>query len=95
MERIDEQLSAGRSYPAAIWLAIAPCSPPGAVARMLGELEHSVPERRAWAARGLAMAADPRALPFLTERRSRERDEAVHQAIDDALAALGATENRP
>jgi hypothetical protein len=94
MERIDEQLSAGRSYPAAIWLAIAPCSPPGAVARMLGELEHSVPERRAWAARGLAMAGDPRALPFLTERRSRERDEAVREAMDDAVAAVQTTESQ-
>jgi hypothetical protein len=91
MERIDEQLSAGRSYPAAIWLAIAPCAPPGAVARMLGELEHSARERRAWAARGLGMAGDPRALSFLTERRSREQDETVHQAVEAALGALQST----
>jgi hypothetical protein len=95
MERIDEQLSAGRAFPAAIWLAIAPCAPPGAVARMLGELEHSVAERRAWAARGLGTAGDPRALSFLTERKSREQDDSVREAIDDALAALGATEDRP
>jgi hypothetical protein len=95
MERIDEQQSAGRSFPPALWLAIAPCAPPGAVARMIGELEHSRPERRAGAARGLRLARAPRAVPFLTERRGREGDATVRQAIDDALDALTTREDRP
>jgi hypothetical protein len=95
MERIDEQQSAGRPFPAALWLAIAPCAPPGAVARMLGELEHSRPERRAWAARGLGLARDPRATPFLVERRRREQNATVCEAIDAALAAAPSNEDRP
>ena len=50
MDYLDERLAAARDYPSSLWLAIAPHSPAGAVARMLGELHHSRAPRRMAAA---------------------------------------------
>jgi hypothetical protein len=88
MEHIDEQESAGRSFVPELWLAIAPANPPGAVARMLGYLSHSVPHHRLGAARGLALAADPRAKSFLSERLELEHEEAIRTALQRAVAAV-------
>jgi hypothetical protein len=88
MEYIDERLSAQRAYPESLWLAIAPTSPPGAVARMLGELQHSQASRRRHAALGLGLSRDARALRFLEERLQSERDDATKQAIEASLSSL-------
>ncbi len=85
MEYIDERQSAGRAFPASLWLAIAPISPPGAVARMLGELQHSVPARRLGAVHGLALCRDARAISFLRERLAQEASPEIKAAIEAAL----------
>jgi predicted metal-dependent TIM-barrel fold hydrolase len=82
MEYIDERLSAQRSFPESLWLAIAPENPPGAVARMLGELHHSQVSRRLAAAGALSLSRDPRAIDFLEERLQCEPDEATRQMIE-------------
>lgn len=88
MEYIDEQESARRRFPPEIWLAIAPHPPIGAVARMLGYLSHSITENRLWAARGLGLAGDGRAVTFLEERQRIEPDDQVCAAIAHSLTSL-------
>jgi hypothetical protein len=88
MEHIDEQESAGRSFVAELWLAIAPHAPPGAVGRMLGYAGHSIAAQRLGAVRGLAIAAQPRTRSFVVERLEVERDETVRQALLQALASI-------
>jgi hypothetical protein len=81
MEYIDERQSAGRSFPPSLWLAIAPSCPAGAVARMLGELQHSVAQRRLGAAIGLGLCNDARVQSFVEERLAVEADAAVISAL--------------
>lgn len=88
MEYIDERQSAGRPFPPTLWLTIAPSNPPGALARMVGDLQHSVPARRIGAARGLAFAGDSRATSFLEEARAMETQPHVQSAIADAIARI-------
>ena len=88
MEYIDEQESASRPFAPAIWLAIAPHPPPGAVGRMLGYLSHSVEPQRYWAARGLARVAQSRARDFLVERREVEQSPRARTAITEAITAV-------
>ncbi len=88
MDYIDERLAAGRAYPSSLWLAIAPHAPAGAVARMLGELHHSQPERRLGATRGLLLCRDSRALSFLQERLPVETTSDVRDAITQSITAL-------
>lgn len=85
MEYIDERQSASRSYPPSLWLAIAGVGPPGALARMLGELHHSVAARRLGAVWGLALCSDPRAIDFLKERLDIETSPEIEAAITEAL----------
>jgi hypothetical protein len=89
MDYVSEQESAGRRAAPGIWLAIAPCPPPGAIGRMIGYLNHSVAEQRLGAARGLKRAADDRSRSFLLERARHETEPAVLQALSEAVAALG------
>jgi hypothetical protein len=88
MEHIDEQESAGRSFAPELWPAIAAHPPPGAIGRMLGYASHSVTTHRLGAARGLAVAAQPRTRSFLAERLELERDEAVREALLEALRKI-------
>lgn len=88
MEYIDERLAAERSYPPSLWLAIAPSNPAGATARMLGELNHSVVERRRGSAQGLSLSRDVRALPFLQERLELEKDARTTTLLETAIATL-------
>lgn len=88
MAYIDERLSAQRSFPSSLWLAIAPGNPPGALARMLGELQHSQASRREGAAMGLALTKDMRALGFLEERLAMESTEASEAVLRKSILAL-------
>jgi hypothetical protein len=85
MDYVSEQESAGRRFDPQIWLAVAPCPPPGAVGRMVGYLGHSVAEQRLWAARGLKRAGQERTRSFLQERAAVEEDAAVLEAVLEAL----------
>lgn len=86
MEYIDEQQSARRRFPPAMFLAIAPHPGPGSVGRLIGYLGHAIAENRLWAARALARARDDQATPFLRERASIERNADVREAIAAALS---------
>jgi hypothetical protein len=88
MEHIDEQESAGRGFVPEIWLAIAPHAPPGAIGRMLGYASHAVAAQRLGAVRGLSIAGQARTRSFVVERLEVERDEAVRQALLEALARI-------
>jgi hypothetical protein len=88
MEHIDEQESAGRSFVSELWPAIAVHPPPGAIGRMLGYASHSVGAQRLGAARGLAVAAQPRTRSFLAERLELERDDAVREALLEAVRKI-------
>ena len=88
MEYVDERLAAGRSFPASLWLAIAPCNPPGACARMLGELQHSQSARRRLAAIALGLTGDSRVRSFLEERLAMESDSQTRENIESSIARL-------
>jgi hypothetical protein len=91
LEYVEEQESAGRAFPAAIWLGIAAFPPPGAVAKLLGYASHAVANVRLGAVRGLLRARDPRSASFLSERLAIEPDDAVRVAIEETLRALSRT----
>jgi hypothetical protein len=95
MDHVSEQESAGRRFAPGIWLAIAGCPPAGAVARMIGYLNHGVAEQRLGAARGLERAADARSRAFLLERARHETEPVVLQALSEALEALGPASPSP
>jgi len=88
MEYVDERLAAGRSFPSSLWLAIAPCNPPGACARMLGELQHSQPLRRQLAAAALGLTGDSRVRSFLEERLAMESDSLTKENIESSIERL-------
>jgi hypothetical protein len=88
MAYIDERLSAQRSFPSSLWLAIASGNPPGAVARMVGELQHSQAARREAAATALALSNDARALNFLKERLSMEDSETTRAVLQTSIQAM-------
>ena len=81
----NEREAAGREVPSALWPDAARFPSPGLVARLIGRLEHPVTLERSIAARALTAAADPRALPFLEDRLSREEEPSVREAIMRAL----------
>jgi hypothetical protein len=85
---IEQQESAGRSFPLHLWLAIAAFPPPGAVAKLLGYASHAVPEQRLGAAHGLARAKQARVESFVRERLAIEPDAHVLAALQAALNAL-------
>jgi len=89
---IEQQESAGRTFPGHLWQAIAAFPPPGAIAKMLGYASHAVAEQRFGAAQGLERARQPRTLSFLRERLGVEPDARVQAALQ---AALSAAENAP
>jgi hypothetical protein len=76
-----EREAATRSVPAEIWPVAALHPPPGLAAKLLGYLEHPADDQRAAAAVALGRLADPRVLPFLADRASRETVPAVKEAI--------------
>jgi hypothetical protein len=84
---IEQQESAGRSFPLHLWLAIAAFPPPGAVAKMLGYASHAVPEQRLGAAHGLARVKQARVASFVRERLAVEPDAHVLAALQAALDA--------
>lgn len=84
----DEREAAGRAVPAAVWTVAALHPRPGLVARLIGRLEHPLPDERRTAARALANARDARAASFIAERVEREQDPGVKAAL---LAAQEAT----
>lgn len=82
----DEREAAGRPVPVAVWPIAALHPRPGLVARLVGRLEHPLPDERAAAARALGNARDARTLIFLDERLARETNPDVQAAIQAALA---------
>jgi hypothetical protein len=88
LEYIEEQESAGRSFPPGIWLAIAPFPGPGTVAKLLGYASHAVTEARLGAVHGLLRIRQARTDSFLRERLAIEPDAGVRAAISSALLAL-------
>lgn len=86
-EYADEREAAGRAVPDAVWVVSAMHPRPGLVARLIGRLEHPLPEARLVAIKALGNARDPRTVSFLAERLERETDE-------DAKAALIAVIDR-
>lgn len=85
----DEREAAGRAVPAAVWTVAALHPRPGLVARLIGRLEHPLPDERRTAARALANARDPRAASFIAGRIEREQDPAVKAALRAAQEATG------
>lgn len=83
----DEREAAGRHVPAAVWIVAALHPRPGLVARLIGRLEHPLPDERVVAARALANARDARATTFIAERLERETDPAVQAALKAAAEA--------
>lgn len=81
---IDERLAAGRTVPPMLWVVAALHPRPGLVARLVGNLEHPLPEERLAAARALANARDARTLGFVEERLQREEDADVRAALERA-----------
>lgn len=88
-EYADERLAAGRPVPDPVWIVAAMHPRPGLVARLVGMLEHPLPEQRIVAAKALTNARDRRAAPFIEERLAREPDEPVKAALGAAFAASG------
>lgn len=86
----DEREAAGRPVPAAVWVVAAHHPPAGLVARLLGRMEHPLPDERLVAARALTSARDPRTATFIDERLGRETDERVRAALEQARAAASA-----
>lgn len=89
---IEQQESAGRSFPGHLWQAIAAYPPPGAIAKLLGYASHAVPDVRLGAALGLGRARQARTVSFLRERLGVEPDARVQASLQ---AALSAAENAP
>ncbi|HEX4355521.1 MAG TPA: EboA domain-containing protein [Polyangiales bacterium] len=94
LDYVEEQESAGRTFPPEIWLGIAPFPPPGAIAKMLGYATHAVADVRLGALAGLFRARDRRSESFLRERLGVEPDDAVRVAIQHVLRALDANAER-
>jgi hypothetical protein len=90
LQYIEQQESAGRRFPADLFLSMAAFPPPGAVAKLLGYASHAVAELRLGAAEGLARVRQPRTLSFLHERLPLEADANVREALTRAIAALPA-----
>lgn len=88
MDHVSEQEQAWRRFSPDIWLVAAAHLDDGALARMIGYLNHGVAETRAGAARGLGRAGRPRARPFLLDRAGIEPDLSVRAAIARALEEL-------
>ncbi|MEZ4472307.1 MAG: EboA domain-containing protein [bacterium] len=86
-EFADEREAAGRPVPPAVWIVAARHPRPGLVARLIGRMEHPLPDERLVAARALANAADPRTASFIDERLGREGDPRVLAALSLARAA--------
>jgi hypothetical protein len=84
----NERFAAGRPVTPELWPIIGAHPPAGAVARLVGLVEHPDPEHRLGAALGLGRAGDSRAAPFLTDRLKTERDARVRVALDGALHEL-------
>lgn len=82
---IEQQESAGRTFPPQLLAAMAAFPPPSAIAKLLGYATHAVPELRLGAAEALARAADSRATPFVRERLAIESDARVKAALQRAL----------
>ena len=87
---IEQQESAGRRFPADLFVRMAAFPPPGAVGKLLGYASHAVAELRLGAAEGLARTRQPRTLSFLEERLTLEADAAVRDALARAIASLSA-----
>lgn len=83
-EFADEREAAGRPVPHPVWTVAARHPRPGLVARLVGKIEHPLPDERLVAAKALANARDVRALPFIEERLARETDDAVRAALQAA-----------
>jgi len=92
---VEQQESAGRSFPAALWPAIAAFAPPSTTAKLLGYVTHAVADQRLGAALGLEQRADPRTAAFLEEQLAIESDERVCAVLTRTLAVLGQRENTP
>ena len=86
---VSEREAAGRSVPADIWLALAPCVANGQLSRVAAYLHHQETAHRYWAARGLGFSRAPESRGLLTDRAEKEQDEKVNGAIQDAMKNLG------
>jgi len=90
---VEQQESAVRSFPAALWPVIAAFAPPSATAKLLGYVTHAVADQRLGAALGLERLAEPRTASFLQEQLTSESDERVRAVLTRTLAALGCAAN--
>lgn len=81
----NEREAAGREVPSTLWPVAARFPSPGLVARLIGKLEHPASLERIIAARSLKAAADPRALPFLEDRLTREEIREVQNTLQSAI----------
>jgi hypothetical protein len=88
LEYVEQQESAGRSFPNEIWQVVAALPPPGAIGKLLGYLSHAVADVRLGAAAGLERAAQARTLSFLQERANVEPDERVRVLLQRTLHKL-------
>jgi hypothetical protein len=84
---IEQQESAGRTFPPQLLAAMAAYPPPSAIAKLLGYATHAVPELRIGAAEALARSAQARTAPFVRERLEIESDARVREALQRALDA--------
>ena len=90
LQYIEQQESAGRRFPAELFLSVGAFPPPGSVPKLLGYLTHAVPELRLGAAQGLEQVRQERTASFLLERLPLEADPAVRATLERTLAALSA-----
>jgi hypothetical protein len=86
---VEQQESAGRSFPPSLWRRIAAFPPPGAAGKLVGYISHAVPEQRLGAALALAHVKQARTASFVRERLEVEADTRVKSALVRALEAAG------
>ncbi|MET0385538.1 MAG: EboA domain-containing protein [Polyangiales bacterium] len=91
LQYIEQQESAGRTFPPAMWLAVVAFPPPGAAGKLLGYLSHAVAEQRLGAARGLEQLAQARITSFVAERAGVETDERVRAVLARIIPTFSPT----
>lgn len=84
-----EREAANRIVSPDTWVLAAKFPPPGLTNKLLGYLEHSNRDHRLGAAEALGMLAarEPRVVPFLQDRATREPDPAVREILSRTLTS--------
>ncbi|MBK1630160.1 hypothetical protein CKO31_05265 [Thiohalocapsa halophila] len=87
----DERVAAGRTVPADIWLALAPCASPRGLALACARLASELPEHRRFAAQALVARRDsPEVEAALAERVAEESDAEIRAILAGATRAASA-----